>query len=591
MSFRPNYSKKSDSEEKKVRPFPFRKHGFRKIEVTEEEKAAMAMTDVPDMENVDGIIRYDVADMLKLREANTKMPEMPNEDCVIGYERLSEMLKEQADLIAEKEQVIPAATEFPTEVPVTARVDSRVRGLRNIMNQFTLDNPELITDMLYNNIDGYIEESEVLQSAIESIINRCCTEALYCDAFVAVLRVVVEKMTEKQRRLFLTCLLTCCQAKYEEKEPEEEWSKMEGEMAAEARVIYQNARCGFFHFLGDLFVNEMIHEEIILSILIEMSHGYPKQHDKIRYVLALVRTIGSFMERETANKLTIDEIFRTLHLWQEEGILPEEMIDEIRSLRDLKDAKWVITVEVDKNMESTVTVDWEKSVAGRRKNTKKEIAEEEAEQIRQQNELTLFCKNLWLDFVHNFVVEDVVEEVEKSDEEQQETFLLCSIKALSTCSDLEQRRAAVLLHQLMGREVISKEVLSHVVERILNDYAKMRKNNKNMVVVFRNLYFLLVTDGILSIATIIESWKAKDHYDGVLAELVFDLLNTWKNINKEAAVKSLEDLKLTVEQVFVGGCPIMVADRLLMKHGLVLKDGYIHFACYVCYQTWYFFFR
>ena len=173
--------------------------------------------------------------------------------------------------------------------------------------------------------------------------------------------------------------------------------------------------------------------------------------------------------------------------------------------------------------------------------------------------MTLFCKNLWLDFVHNFVVEDVVEEVEKFDEEQQETFLLCSIKALSTCSDLEQRRAAVLLHQLM--------------------------------VVFRNLYFLLVTDGILSIATIIESWKAKDHYDGVLAELVFDLLNTWKNINKEAAVKSLEDLKLTVEQVFVGGCPIMVADRLLMKHGLVLKDGYIHFACYVCYQTWYFFFR
>ena len=551
----------------------------------------MAMTDVPDMKNVDGIIRYCVADMLKLREANTKMPEMPSEDCVIGYERLSEMLKEQADLIAEKEQVIPAATEFVTEVPVTARVESRVRGLRNIMNQFTLDNPELITDMLYNNIEGYIEEPEVLQSAIESIINRCCTEALYCDAFVAVLRVVVEKMSEKQRHLFLMCLLTCCQAKYEEKEPEEEWSKMEGEIAAEARAIYQNTRCGFFHFLGDLFVNELIHEEIVLSVLIEMSHGYPKQHDKVRYVLALVRTIGSFMERETANKLTIDEIFRTLHLWQEEGILPEEMIDEIRTLRDLKDAKWVITVEVDKNMESTVTVDWEKSVAGRRKNTKKEIAEEEAEQIRQQNELTLFCKNLWLDFVHNFVVEEIGEEVEKFDEEQQETFLLCSIKALSSCSDLEQRRAAVLLRQLLEREVISKEVLGRVVERILNDYAKMRKNNKNMVVAFRNLYFLLVADGMLSIATIIESWKAKDHYDGVLAELVFDLLNTWKNINKEAAIKSLEDLKLTVEQVFVGGCPVMVADRLLMKHGLVSKDGYIHFACYVCYQTRYFFFR
>ena len=591
MSFRPNYSKKSEGEEKKTRPFLFRKHGFRKSDITEEEKAAMGMVDVPDMENVDGIIRYSVADMLKLRSANTKMPDMPHEDCVIGYERLSEMLKEQADLVAEKEQVIPPATEFPTEVPVTVRVDSRVRALRNIMNQFTLDNPELITDMLYNNIEGYIEEPEVLRCAIESIINRCCTEALYCDAFVAVLRVVIEKMSEKQRHLFLSCLLTCCQAKYEEKEPEEEWSKMEGEIAAEARTIYENARCGFFHFLGDLFVNELIHEEIILTVLVDLSHGYPKQHDKVRYVLTLVRTIGSYMEREAANKLTIDEIFRTLHLWQEEGILPEEMIAEVRNLRDLKDAKWVITVEVDKNMESTVAVDWEKSVAGRRKNNKKEIAEEEAEQIRQQNELVLYCKNLWLDFVRNFVVEDIMEEVEKFDEEQQETFLHCSIKALSSCSDLEQRRAAVLLRQLLEREVISKEVLTRVLERILADYAKMRKSNKNMVVVFRNLYFLLVLDGTLSITTIIELWKSKDHYDGLLAELVFDLLNSWKNINKDVAIKTLEDLKLTVEQVFVGGCPALVAERILTKHGMIVKDGFIHFAYCVYYQTSYFLFR
>lgn len=39
---------------------------------------------------------------------------MADEACVIGYERLSEMLKEQADLIAEKEAVVAPATEFQT---------------------------------------------------------------------------------------------------------------------------------------------------------------------------------------------------------------------------------------------------------------------------------------------------------------------------------------------------------------------------------------------------------------------------------------------------------------------------------------------
>ena len=584
MSFRPNYAKKPEGEEKKSKAYSFRRQHFRRNDVTDEEKAIMAMEGVENMENAEGIIRYSIEDMLKLRQANTAKPEMADEACVIGYDRLSEMLKEQADLIAEKEAVVAPATEFQTEVPNTVRVDTRVRALRNIMNQFTLDNPELITDMLYNNIEGYLEEPTILRTALESIINKCSTEALYCDAFIAVLRVVVDRMTEKQKLVFKTCLLNCCQAKYQEKAPVEEWSKMGKEVAEEAKKIYEDSRNGFFHFLGALFVNEMIHEEIILMVLIELSHGYPKEHDKVRYAMTLIRTIGSFMEREIANKLTIDEIFRTMHLWQEEGLLPEEMIDEVRALRDLKDAKWVITVEVDKNMESTVAVDWEKSVAGRRKNAKKEIAEEDAEQLRQQNELILYCKNLWLDFVHNFVVEDVVEDVEKFDEEQQETFLYCSIKALSPCSELEQRRGAVLLLQLIEKEVVSKENMAHAMERILVDYVKMRKNNKHMLLAFRNIYFLLVLNEVVTIPMIVELWKNKDHYDGLLSELVFDLLNSWKNMNKEAAVKALEAMKLTVDAVFVGGCPMMVAEKMLAKHGMAEKNGVIVFASSVCYK-------
>lgn len=576
MSFRPNYNKKPEGEEKKTKTFGFRKHGFRKNEVTEEEKAVMAMMDVADMEDAKGIIRYSISEMLKLRDANTAMPEMQSESCVIGYERLAEMLKEQAELIAEKEQVIEPATEFQTEVPSTVRVDSRVRALRNIMNQFTLDNPELITDMLYNNIEGYIEEPEVLAAAIESMINKCCTENLYCDAFVSVLRLVIEKMFDKQKKAFLTTLLTICQRKYEEKAPKEEWEKLEEEAAEEAAAEYEDARDGFFHFIGALFTNELIHQDIVLYILTELSQGYPAEHDKVRYVLTLIRTIGSFMERETANKLTIDEIFRTMHLWQEESILPEEMVDEVRELRDLKDAKWVITVEVDKSMESTVSAEWEKAVSSRRK-SKKEIDPEEAEMIRQQNELTLYCKNLWVDFVHNFVVEDVMEEIEKFDEEQRETFVYCSIKALTACSEAQQRRAAVLLARAV-ETVISKEVLARAMERVVADYAKLRKNNRSMLVCFRNLYFLLVQNGVLGVDAIVEMWKNKEHYDGMLAELVFDLLNTWKNVNAEAAKKAVEEMKLTTEKVFVGGCPALVVERILAKHKMAEKNGIIVFA-------------
>ena len=199
MSFRPNYAKKPEGEEKKSKAYSFRRQHFRRNDVTDEEKAIMAMEGVENMENAEGIIRYSIEDMLKLRQVNTAKPEMADEACVIGYERLSEMLKEQADLIAEKEAVVAPATEFQTEVPNTVRVDTRVRALRNIMNQFTLDNPELITDMLYNNIEGYLEEPTILRTALESIINKCSTEALYCDAFIAVLRVVVDRMTEKQK--------------------------------------------------------------------------------------------------------------------------------------------------------------------------------------------------------------------------------------------------------------------------------------------------------------------------------------------------------------------------------------------------------
>ena len=103
MSFRPNYAKKPEGEEKKSKAYSFRRQHFRRNDVTDEEKAIMAMEGVENMENAEGIIRYSIEDMLKLRQANTAKPEMADEACVIGYERLSEMLKEQADLIAEKE--------------------------------------------------------------------------------------------------------------------------------------------------------------------------------------------------------------------------------------------------------------------------------------------------------------------------------------------------------------------------------------------------------------------------------------------------------------------------------------------------------
>ena len=143
---------------------------------------------------------------------------------------------------------------------------------------------------------------------------------------------------------------------------------------------------------------------------------------------------------------------------------------------------------------------------------------------------------------------------------------------------------AVLLLQLIEKEVVSKENMAHAMERILVDYVKMRKNNKHMLLAFRNIYFLLVLNEVVTIPQIVELWKNKDHYDGLLSELVFDLLNSWKNMNKEAAVKALEAMKLTVDAVFVGGCPMMVAEKMLAKHGMAEKNGVIVFASSVCYK-------
>ena len=132
--------------------------------------------------------------------------------------------------------------------------------------------------------------------------------------------------------------------------------------------------------------------------------------------------------------------------------------------------------------------------------------------------------------------------------------------------------------QQVVEKVISKEELAHAMERVLADYAKLRKSNRNMLVCFRNIFFLLVQDGVLSMNDLVEMWKNKEHYDGLLAELVFDLLNTWKNVNAEAAQKAVEELKLTVEKVFVGGCPALVVERILAKHKMAEKNGMIVFA-------------
>ena len=231
MAFRPNYGKKTgfvdvldcaysqgnantegkDGEEKKTKAFVPRRHTFRKNDLTEEQKNTMSMVDVPSMEDAPGIIRYDVKSLLKMRDANTAMPEIEETDCVIGYDKLKEFIEEHNNVIAEKEQVIPPLTEFQVEVPSSVRVDSRVRALRNIMNQFTLDNPELITDMLFANIEDFVEEPAVLKSAIESIICKVSTDNLYCDAFITILKLVVERMTEKHAQLFRACLLDTCQ--------------------------------------------------------------------------------------------------------------------------------------------------------------------------------------------------------------------------------------------------------------------------------------------------------------------------------------------------------------------------------------------
>lgn len=590
MAFRPNYGKKTgfvgvldcaysqgnantegkDGEEKKTKAFVPRRHTFRKNDLTEEQKNTMSMVDVPSMEDASGIIRYDVKSLLKMRDANTAMPEIEETDCVIGYDKLKEFIEEHNNVIAEKEQVIPPLTEFQVEVPSSVRVDSRVRALRNIMNQFTLDNPELITDMLYANIEDFVEEPAVLKSAIESIICKVSTDNLYCDAFITILKLVVERMTEKHAQLFRACLLDTCQEHYEEKMPEF------GE-DAEAKSIYLHAREGFFHLLGALFVNELLCEDLILYVIIELSKQYPEDPFAIKCLLQVVRTIGSYMERDTANKLTIDEIFRSLHLWQEEKQLPEELISAIRALRDLKDAKWVVVVEVDKNMESTISAEWEKSVAGRRNRSKKDDAEE-AEAVRAANELSLYCKNLWLDYVRNFVVDDVAEEVAKFDEEQQKVFVHCAIKSLLNHTEVEQRRVGVLLLKLLEKKEITVETLLGGLEMVLADYAKLRKSNKRALLAFRNMFFPLLLNGEVKVGQIVELWKNKDHYDGLLAELVFDLMNSWKNIDRAAAEKAMEEAKLTMDSVFIGGCPVMVAERVLQNNHMAEKDGRIVFA-------------
>lgn len=559
-----------DGEEKKVKAFAPRRHTFRKNELTEEQKNTISMVDVPSMENAPGIIRYDVDSLLKMRDANTEMPVMEETDCVIGYDKLKEYMDEHEELIAEKEQVIPPLTEFQTEVPNNVRVDSRVRALRNIMNQFTLDNPELITDMLYANVEDFVEEPAVLKSAIESMICKASTDNLYCDAFITILKLVVDRMTEKHSQLFRACLLDCCQQHYEEKMPDFAEEN-------EAKAIYLHSREGFFHLLGALFVNELMCEDLVLYIIIQLSQGYPQDVFAIKCLLQVVRTIGSFMERDTSNKLTIDEIFRSLHLWQEEKLLPEDVINAIRVLRDLKDAKWVVTVEVDKNMESTISSEWEKSVAGRRNRSKKDDAEE-AEAIRAANELSLYCKNLWLDYVRNFVVDDVAEEVAKFDEEQQKVFIHCAIKSLLNHTEVEQRRVGVLLLNFLEKKEITDATFLGGLELILADYAKLRKSNKRALLAFRNMLFPLLLSGDMKVEQIVELWKNKDHYDGLLAELVFDLMNSWKNIDGAAAEKAMKDAKLTMENVFIGGCPALVAERVLKNNNMVVKEGEVYFA-------------
>lgn len=543
--------------------------------MTEEQKNAIGLIDVESLPDSEGIIRYDIPTLMSLCSLNAVTPTIAEACCVISPERFQQYKHEHDLEISDKESVPEVITEFPTEVASSARVDPRVRALRNILNQFTLENPEMICDMLYNNLEEYIDEAPVLKLAIESIIDKCCQDHLYCDAFVALLKMVIGKMTEKSSLVFLSALLDCSQEIYKQPAPS-------AELKGEERTLYERNREGFFHFLGALFVNSLICEDIILSVMIALSQGYPTSQLDIVCLLQIIRTIGSCMEHDTENKLTIDEIFRTMHTWQMEKLLPSELIDTIRELRDLKDAKWVITMEVNKMDDSAPTGDWEKIPVGRRVRNRKEVGEEQAESIRAANELALYCKNLWNDYVRYFVVDDIADEVLKFDDAQRASFIGSSFKSLLFHSELQQRRVSVLLQAMLSRGDISREVFMKGMEEAIAEYIKRRKTSKQALPAFRNMYLPLLMEGDFTIRSLVELWKNKEYFDGALAELVFNLMNCWKAIDKDAATKALEEAKLTTEEVFVGGCPMIIMDRILQRNHFTVKDGVLCFVWSVC---------
>lgn len=288
------------------------------------------------------------------------------------------------------------------------------------------------------------------------------------------------------------------------------------------------------------------------------------------------------MEHDTENKLTIDEIFRTMYTWQMEKKLPSELIEKIRDLRDLKDAKWVITMEVSKTEDAVPSGEWEKMPAGRRMRNRRDMGEEQAESIRAANELALYCKNLWNDYVRYFVVDDIVDEVLKFDDVQRASFVGSSFKSLFSHSEMQQRRVSVLLQTMLSRGDISREVFEKGMEEIIAEYVKRRKTNRQALDSFRNMYLPLFMDGSLIIRSLIELWRNKEYFDGALAELLFNLLNCWKVIDAEAATKALEEAKLTTEEVFAGGCPMIIMERILQKNHFAVKDGVLCFVWSVC---------
>ena len=540
--------------------------------MNEEQKNELSMVGIEDLNEVAGIIRYDIKKLLELRASALKEVEIAEADCVISAEEYEEIMALHEEAFNEKQYVCESMTEFAVEVPNSHRRDSRIRALRNIMNQFTLDNPETIIDMLYSNLQEYIEEKAILADAAESIINKCCTDFLYCDGLVAALKIIVDRMTPKESYNLRFAIIEAIQKVYETPAPDF------SNASEESQEMYEHTREGFFHFVGALFTNELICQDIILRILVDLSQFYPAEPIQIRYLMQVIRTIGSFMEREIATKLTIDEIFRSLSLWQEEKLLPEEYIDDVRALRDLKDAKWVVTIEADKSMLSTVSNEWEKSIAGRRNRGKKEMSEEQAEATRILNELQLFCKNMWVDYVHYFVVEDLEDEVAKFDPEQQITFIQSSYKTLVNHTEMEQRRVSVLIQSLVDKEIIPKESFVSGMEQVISEYAKVHKTNKTAFNAFCNMYFPLIMNKVISLQELIALWRNKDHFDFALVELVFNLMNLWKQVQGEVACKELTDNAIEMKELFVGGCPQIVAEKILAKFGMVEKDGKVYFA-------------